>query len=400
MNDLYLKNARLYREGRFSPGSVLCHEGVIAAVGEVPNDGAPELDCLGFRVSPGFLDIHTHGGAGVDVNAASPGELAALSRFFAAQGVTGWLAGVLTDTPEQTLQCIANARQAGAYTGGARLLGVHLEGPFLAAQYKGAMPEHLLREADLSLLQRYIGAGRGFIRYLTVSPEVAGVPEMIAAVAETVAVAVGHSGADYDTAWRAITSGARCAAHTFNAMRLFHQHQPAVMGAVLESGLWCEAICDGRHLHPGAVRLLLKTKGYDRVVAVTDSMMAAGLPDGRYRLGINDVMVEDGDARLADGGSRAGSTLTMIQALCNLVEFTGQPPERLLPLLTENPAEAVRLPRKGWIQPGCDADFTVLTDTLEVGMTIVGGQVIYRKNEGGKRGVTGRDYCPSENHNI
>lgn len=150
------------------------------------------------------------------------------------------------------------------------------------------------------------------------------------------------------------------------------------MGAVLESDVWCEAICDGRHLHPGAVRLLLKVKGWERVIAVTDSIMAAGLSDGLYKLGINDVVVADGDAKLADTGVRAGSTLTMIQALRNLIQFTGRPLEEVLPLTTENPAAAMRLSgRKGKISPRFDADLTLLDDQLNVSMTIAGGDVVY-----------------------
>ena len=191
-------------------------------------------------------------------------------------------------------------------------------------------------------------------------------------------MAIGHSGADYATAMRAIDNGARCITHTFNAMRLFHQHEPAIMGAALESDCWCEAICDGRHLHPGTVRMLIKCKGPDRVIAVTDSIMAAGLPDGAYKLGVNDVVVVDGDAKLADTGVRAGSTLTTGQALVNLVAFTGRPAEDVLPLLTENPAAALRMQdRKGAIAPGMDADLTLLNAQLGVERTIVGGVCVF-----------------------
>ena len=161
-------------------------------------------------------------------------------------------------------------------------------------------------------------------------------------------------------------------------MRLFHQHEPAIMGAALESDCWCEAICDGRHLHPGTVRMLIKCKGLDRVIAVTDSIMAAGLPDGAYKLGVNDVVVVDGDAKLADTGVRAGSTLTTGQALRNLVAFTGRPAEDVLPLLTENPAAALRIAdRKGVIAPGMDADLVLLTSDLGIAGTVVGGERVY-----------------------
>ena len=381
MEQFVITNALVYTGHRFVPREVYVEEGRVAQLAEKVNApaGCPRLDLGGKRLVPGFIDIHTHGAAGVDVNAATAAQLnGTIGHFFASQGTTGWLCSVLTDTPEQTLWCLDQAKAAMKEEGDwAQLLGVHLEGPFLASQYKGAMPEHLLQKGSAELFAKYEAAGEGAIRYMTVSPEVEGVPAMVRDIAARVKVAIGHSGAEYDTAMECIANGAVSATHTFNAMRLFHQHQPANMGAVLESDVYCEAICDGRHLHPASVRLLLKCKGWDRVVAVTDSIMAAGLPDGNYKLGVNDVVVEDGDAKLASDGTRAGSTLTTGQALKNLVKFTGEGPEKVLPLLTENPADLLGLPRKGRIAPGCDADFVVLGGDLTVLRTIVGGRTVY-----------------------
>ena len=381
MEQFVITNALVYTGHRFVPREVYVEEGRVAQLAEKVNApaGCPRLDLGGKRLVPGFIDIHTHGAAGVDVNAATAAQLnGTIGHFFASQGTTGWLCSVLTDTPEQTLWCLDQAKAAMKEAGDwAQLLGVHLEGPFLASQYKGAMPEHLLQKGSAELFAKYEAAGEGAVKYMTVSPEVEGVPAMVRDIAARVKVAIGHSGAEYDTAMECIANGAVSATHTFNAMRLFHQHQPAIMGAVLESDVYCEAICDGRHLHPASVRLLLKCKGWDRVVAVTDSIMAAGLPDGNYKLGVNDVVVEDGDAKLASDGTRAGSTLTTGQALKNLVKFTGEGPEKVLPLLTENPADLLGLPRKGRIAPGCDADFVVLGGDLTVLRTIVGGRTVY-----------------------
>ncbi|WP_417025787.1 N-acetylglucosamine-6-phosphate deacetylase [Candidatus Allofournierella excrementavium] len=381
MEQFVITNALVYTGHRFVPREVYVEEGRVAQLAEKVNApaGCPRLDMGGKRLVPGFIDIHTHGAAGVDVNAATAAQLnGTIGHFFASQGTTGWLCSVLTDTPEQTLWCLDQAKAAMKEEGDwAQLLGVHLEGPFLASQYKGAMPEHLLQKGSAELFAKYEAAGEGAVKYMTVSPEVEGVPAMVRDIAARVKVAIGHSGAEYDAAMECIANGAVSATHTFNAMRLFHQHQPAIMGAVLESDVYCEAICDGRHLHPASVRLLLKCKGWDRVVAVTDSIMAAGLPDGNYKLGVNDVVVEDGDAKLASDGTRAGSTLTTGQALKNLVKFTGEGPEKVLPLLTENPADLLGLPRKGRIAPGCDADFVVLGEDLTVLRTIVGGRTVY-----------------------
>jgi len=380
MSKLLIRGGRVYVEGRFAGLDVLCEDGKIKQIGaQLEAADAQVIDAAGLMVCPGFIDAHTHGAANVDVNAADEAGLKTIAAFFATQGTTAFCASVLTDTQETTEKCLAaigSVQKERAY--GAQLLGAHMEGPFLASAYKGAMPEYLLRKGDAALLRSYQAKFPGVIRYITVSPEVEGVPEMIAEIADDVVVAIGHSGADYATSMQAIENGARCITHTFNAMRLFHQHEPAIMGAALESDCFCEAICDGRHLHPGSVRMLLKCKGWDKVVAVTDSIMAAGLPDGAYKLGVNDVVVVDGDAKLADTGVRAGSTLTTAQALGNLVKFTGRPVEDVLPLLTENPARLLRMDDcKGSLAPGKDADVVLLADDLSVRATIVRGDVVY-----------------------
>ena len=378
MERFWLTNARIYQRGSWIEGGVLVEDGVIASVQPGRTSAPADVDLGGAYLVPGFLDLHTHGAAGFDVNASSASKLLEIGRFFAAHGVTGWNASILTDTQEQTLWCLMQARQAAAQSGGAKLLGVHLEGPFLAAEYKGAMPEALLRCGDASLFRTYQQTAGGLISYMTVSPEVPGVLDLIRELGGLTPIALGHSGADYDQTMSCIRAGAKAATHTCNAMRLLHQHQPAILGAVLESDVYCEMICDGRHLHPGTVRLLIKCKGLDRVIAVTDSIQAAGLPDGNYRLGVNDVVVCDGDAKLATTGVRAGSTLTMDQALRNLIAFTGLPLERVLPVLTENPARLMGWQdRKGTIEPGKDADLTVLDSNLQVAATYVGGQCVY-----------------------
>ena len=359
----YIINSQVYIDHCFQRKTIAMEAGKLRLLSPDAPVSGQVYDAAGKKVVPGFIDVHTHGAVGVDVNGASAADLEKIGKFFAGNGTTSWLASVLTDTEEQTRWCIDQYKAwKKEARDGAELLGIHLEGPFLASAYKGAMPEHLLRKGDAALLRSYQEQAEGGVRYLTVSPEVEGTVEMIPAAGELgVVTAIGHSGADYDTAMAAIAAGAKAATHTFNAMQLLHQHRPAILGAVLESDVYCEAICDGRHLHPGIVRLLLKTKGLDRVVAITDSIMAAGLPDGKYHLGVNEVVVEDGDAKLASDGTRAGSTLTQDTALKNLLAWTGRPLEDVLPLLTENPARLTGVfDRKGSIADGKDADLAVL----------------------------------------
>ena len=375
---MILHSERVYQRGTFREAYVVMEDGRITDVTADCPAGTVR-DVGDAMIIPGLIDAHTHGAFGVDVNAADAEGLRTIARFFATQGTTGWLASVLTDTEETTRACLSAIRQVMREgSGGAQLLGAHLEGPFLASEYKGAMPEYLLRKGDAALLRRYTDAFPGVVKYLTVSPEVEGVPEMIAEIKNDVAVAIGHSGADYALAMEAFAAGARCATHTFNAMRPLHHHEIGIAGAALESDCFCEMICDGRHLAPATVRLIIKCKGVDKVMAVTDSIMAAGLPDGNYKLGVNDVVVEDGDAKLADTGVRAGSTLTSCQGLRNLVKFTGRPLEEIIPMLTWNPARALRInDRKGRIAPGMDADLVILADDLTVLETIAGGETVY-----------------------
>lgn len=379
MREYYITNGEAFVDHAFERKTIAIREGkitVLPADAEVPA-GAEVVDVAGKKIVPGFIDVHTHGGAGVDVNTATAEDLEKICRFMAGNGTTSWLCSVLTDTKGQTEWCIDQFKEHKKMEhSGANLLGIHLEGPFLASEYKGAMPEHLLQKANMPLLVEYQKRAEGNIRYITVSPEVDGITDDIPAMRELgITVAFGHSGADYETCMRAIENGAVSCTHTFNAMKLLHQHFPSVMGAALESDVYCEAICDGRHLHPGVVRLLVKTKGLARVVAITDCIMAAGLPDGRYKLGVNDVVVEDGDAKLVENGVRAGSTLTQNVALKNLLDFTKRPLEEILPFLSENPAKMLGIfGQKGSIADGKDADIVLLDAENEIAGVFVRGE--------------------------
>lgn len=370
MSKTYLQNGLVYQDRTFVSKTLLLEDGKVFVLEPQADvaDGAV-VNAEGLRIVPGFLDTHTHGAVGVDVNGATAEDLEKISRFLAQKGTTTWQASVLTDTQEQTEWCISQMRRWETLEHqGAELAGIHLEGPFLAPAYKGAMPEHLLQQNNLPLIAHYQELAGGKIRYLTLSPELPGAVEMIPALKELgIVVGIGHSGATYQQAMQAIAAGATVGTHVGNAMRLLHQHEPAIFGAVLESDCYCEVIADGRHLHPGTVRILVKAKGADRIVAISDSIMAAGLPDGYYHLGVNQVVVEQGDAKLVSDGTRAGSTLTQDVALQNLLAYTGLPLEQVVPMLSENPAREMGLfQRKGSIADGKDADLVCLDAELQI----------------------------------
>ena len=373
---MIIKNGLVYQRGEFQKRDVEIREGKFTRISSSVS-GDEEINIQGFRMVPGFFEIHTHGAAGVDVNGATAEDLEKICCFFAKHGVTNWLCSILTDTKEQTLRCIREYKRWKALDHwGADLCGIHLEGPFLSEEYAGAMPKHLLLDMDLGLIRQYQEEAEGDIRYITISPERKGVIEAIPALRGMgIQVAMGHSAAGYDQAVFAIRQGAGACTHTFNAMRLFHQHEPAIMGAALESDIYCEAICDGLHLHPGSVRLLLKAKGNKRVIAITDSIMATGFPEGNYKLGVNDVVVKDGDARLASDGTRAGSVLTAKRAFHNFLDFTGYPVEEILPLFTENPARLLGMERRiGMIEEKRDANFLLLDNKNNIKAVYVKGR--------------------------
>ena len=381
MKEFRIVNGMVYRNRRFERADIYIKKGkmyVLAQTAETEKE-VESIDARGKKIAPGFIDVHMHGAAGIDVNAANAKDLETICRFTACHGTTSLLCSILTDTEQKTKWCIKQFMEHQKLEHqGANLLGIHLEGPFLSCEYKGAMPEELLQKRNLPLLKEYQALAGGYIRYITVSPELEGIIDDIPFMKELgMTVAIGHSGADYETSMRAIEKGAASCTHIFNAMKLLHQHFPAIMGAALESDIFCEAICDGKHLHPGVIRLLLKTKGIERVVAITDSIMAAGLPDGHYQLGVNKVIVENGDARLESSGVRAGSTLTQDRALKNLLCYTGRPLEELLLLFTENPAKLLHIfDTKGSIENGKDADLVFLDDANDVANVIVNGEFV------------------------
>ena len=360
------------------PGWVRISGGRVAALGAGPPPEAPTLAAPERTLAPGYVDIHMHGGFGHDLMAGRS-AVSALSAALPRHGCTSFLATTVTATWDQTLEAVAELAQAVADPpDGARPVGLHLEGPFLNPLRRGMQDERHMRSPSAADVAALLEAGRGHVRTMTLAPELPGGTEVIPQLAGAgVRVAMAHSDASYDQARAAADAGARHVTHCFNAMRPLHHRDPGLVGAALDDPrLTVEAIADGVHVHPAALRLLWHVKGWRRMALVTDAMQGAGAPEGLYRFGGREVRVRDGQARLADG-TLAGSVLTMDAAVRNMAAG-GVPPREAVGMATQTPAEIAGLEGIGRLVVGARADLIALDPDLRVAWTMVGGRVVWQ----------------------
>lgn len=380
MNRTIIKDASILTPQGFQRGNLIIEDGKIL---EVASPRMPEnsqiIQGKGRKIVPGFIDIHTHGAVQVDFNHAESEDVIKVAEYFASQGVTSFYPAIMTDEIPVMCQRLAAVAKAKNELGCAAIAGIHLEGPFLAPAYKGAMPENLLQKPSYQLFCQFQEAAQGLIKVVTIAPELEGAVELIEKLSqEGVRASLGHSGASYEQTMKAIQAGAASTTHTMNGMKLLHMHDPAILTAALESDIYCEMICDGFHLHPPIIRLLLKTKGMNRMIPVTDSIMAAGCPDGEYVLGVNPVVVEGGDAKLKTTGMRAGSTLTMKKAVDNIRKFTSLPEEDVYRLVSQNAAQLMGIfDKTGSIEGGKQADLVLINQDNKIDLVFTQGQISY-----------------------
>lgn len=355
------KNGRALIDGKLVETDVVANHGRIIEIAPdvVPDEDTEVIDCANRFILPALVDLHTHGAAGYDFNTADLDGMRKILDFYVAHGVGTVFPTVMTDTDEVICRQVALiAELAKDYP---EIKGIHLEGPFLSSDFCGAMPKELLQKPSMDKFLTYQKAAEGKIKLITVAPEL---PDALAFIAEVtehkVVVSLGHSGADGDTVNKALKAGAKSFTHWGNAMSQLDRHDLGVAGAALASDAFCEVICDGKHVDKDVVKLLVKTKGVNKVVGVTDSIMATGLADGVFTLGGQSVTVKDGNAYLTGTNTRAGSTLDAYQGLANLVTFTGLPLYEAIKIWTVNPARLVGLSdRIGTIEIGKDADFII-----------------------------------------
>jgi N-acetylglucosamine-6-phosphate deacetylase len=359
---LTLRGGQVVTPAGVVEGDVVVRDGRIAAVG--PAAAAGEVVELGGRwVLPGFIDVHVHGGGGAQCNTRDPDEIRRVAAFHARHGTTALLATTVAAPVDDLLEALRaiEAARSDPRSGEAEVLGAHLEGPFLNPSWPGAMEGEVFLAPDVDVLLRLLAGGR--VLAMSLAPELAGaLPVIERASAEGVRISLGHTDATYAQARAAVQAGARSVTHAFNAMRPLHHREPGMVGAALDlDELTCEVICDGVHVDPVAVRLLVERKGAKGTMLVTDAIEATGLPDGEYRLGDRRVTVRDGRATLPGHDTIAGSTLTMDRALRNTIAFTGASIPDAAAMAATTPAQLLGIAdRKGSIVEGLDADLVIL----------------------------------------
>ena len=382
MPSLLLRNASLVLPGEvIDQGWLLVEDGRITGVAAATGQPEPVLgpetavhDLAGRHVVPGFVDMHVHGGGGATFTTGDPEQALTTARFHLGHGTTTIVAstvtGELTDI-EHHVGELSGLVQDGV------LAGIHLEGPFISKARCGAHDPALLRAPEPAALRRLLRAGAGTVRMITVAPELEhGMDAVRLLTEEGVIAAVGHTDATYAQTRAAIELGAPVGTHVFNAMRPVHHREPGPVTALLEQDqVIGEVVNDGLHVHPSVVSLMFAAAGAHRIALITDAMVAAGVGDGEYTLGSLTVQVRDGEARLADGDSLAGSTLTMDNALRNAVKLAGVPLTDAAVSASLTPARALGLAGQiGSLEAGKRADLVVLDEDLRVTAVMRTGQ--------------------------
>jgi len=344
--------------------------------------GAEVIEAKDKFVVPGYINIHVHGGGGSDVMDGKYEAIKQIAITHSRFGTTAFLPTTMTMNKNKiirSLKTIYEAKLKG--TGGAEILGVNLEGPYINPEKKGAQREIDIRKPSIKEFSELNKASGNMIRLVTVAPEMPGAIELIKYLCKQGIIAsVGHSNATYAQTQAGIEAGLSHVTHTFNAMRGLHHREPGVVGAALTSPkLTVEIIADGIHVHPVVIKMLIQAKESEKIVLITDSMKATGIKGGIYDLGGQEVTVNKGQARLKDG-TLAGSLLTMDKAVKNMVSKVGLLLPKAIQMASLNPAKSIGIDdKKGSLEPGKDADIIILNKNLETELTIVAGKVVYRR---------------------
>jgi N-acetylglucosamine-6-phosphate deacetylase len=372
---MIIKNGFVFtKDAKFVRADVELRAGKISRVAPAGTLDAPDaIDATGKYVTPGFIDIHIHGSKGSDFCDSGAEHIETMSEYLGSQGVTSFCGTTMAfDEPILTELLQMAKAYVGKDTGGAVLRGVNMEGPFFNKSKKGAQAERYIVTPDIGMFKRLYEVSGHAIRLVDIAPELPDAEEFIAEASRLCVVSLAHTNATYDQAKAGFAAGASHVTHLFNAMPPFAHRDPGVIGAASDDAAHVELISDGIHLHPAVVRSVFKWFGDDRVCLISDSMRAAGMPNGVYSLGGQTVYVNDGKATL-ESGTIAGSATCLAECFRRAVQF-GVPLESALRAATINPAQAVGLfDEVGSITEGKRADVLILDETLHPEHIFIGG---------------------------
>ncbi len=416
---MIINNVRVYtKEKEFAEGSIVIRKGRIEAVELCKTADLDEevIDGEGCYAIPGLIDLHFHGCKGYDFCDGTKEAIAKIAEYEASVGVTAISPATMTlpvNELEEILavaaeykreaeakraeiwnsasgqdmrcaqagECRAQAKAEGTEAGeccaqAADLVGVNMEGPFISEAKKGAQDERNIISCDADICRRFLTASEGLVKFVGIAPERnENAVEFIREMKDKVHISLAHTNADYDTAKEAFDAGADHAVHLYNAMPAFTHRAPGVVGAVSDSAhVNAEMICDGVHIHPSVVRATFKMLGADRIVLISDSMRAAGMPDGQYTLGGLDVNVADGRATLVGSGALAGSATNLMECMKRVVKKMGIPLETAVACASANPAKCLGIDGEyGSIEPGKRGNVVLLDHDLELKAVVKDG---------------------------
>jgi N-acetylglucosamine-6-phosphate deacetylase len=374
---MFLMNAEiLNKDFNLEKAEIAIEDGKISAVGHGLAFAGESLDLEGLMIVPGFVDIHIHGAAGFDACDASQAAIKGIATKLPYWGITSFCPTTMTIAPEELQKALLNIKGCvDEQPEGAAIRGINMEGPYISKNRKGGQNEAFVRKPDFAEFKRYFDLCGGLIKLVDIAPECEGADEFIENAKKLCRVSIAHTDADYETAKAAFDKGITHVTHLFNAMPGFGHREPGTVGGVFDDErVMAELICDGFHLHPATLRTAFRLLGEDRTVIVSDSMRAAGLPDGVYDLGGQAVRVQNGRARLPDG-TIAGSTTNIYEEVKNLISF-GVPFRQVIKSATINPARAIGEADKiGSIEAGKSADLVVLDKEMNIKVVILRGKI-------------------------
>ena len=375
---MLIKNCNIEYLDKIEKGSVLIENGKIKEINPNDCDDKNVIDANGLYLSPGFIDVHIHGAGGHDTMDGTFEAINEISKVIVKHGTTSFTPTTMTVGVEdirKSMKVIKEAKVNG--TDGAIVLGAHLEGPFISPKAIGAQNPNYLIPPTLENYNAMVGDAEDAVVSITIAPEIPGAKELIRELSQRgIVCSIGHTKATYDEAMEGIKCGCGHSTHLFNAMTPFAHREPGVVGAIFDSDITTETISDGIHVSYPSLRIAYKQKTSDKVLLVTDAMMACAMPDGMYALGGQDVVVKDGAARLLSG-SLAGSILTLDKAVKNVYKNVGLPLYEAVKMATYNPARHCKVSdRKGLIREGYDADLVLFDEDINIKNVLVGGKVL------------------------